>query len=115
MARSGMPSVLINTRILLPDPDSGKICCILYQESWPTVEDAYHRQKSDLVRSIPNTINVSIDENFDSPGYSAELCVVAGNEEATHQVLDIAVVHKSEVDGNVEIWSSKVFPESVSG
>uniref|UniRef100_A0A914DDQ8 Mutator-like transposase domain-containing protein n=1 Tax=Acrobeloides nanus TaxID=290746 RepID=A0A914DDQ8_9BILA len=83
---------------------------------WPTVEDAYHHQKSDLVGNISSPINLSVDGNFDSSGYSAELCAVAGIEEETHQVLDVAVVHKSEVgniSGNIEFAGVKKLLSSI--
>uniref|UniRef100_A0A914DJX8 Uncharacterized protein n=2 Tax=Acrobeloides nanus TaxID=290746 RepID=A0A914DJX8_9BILA len=65
---------------------------------WPTIEDAYYRQQSDIYRNMPNPANIAIDGNYDSPGFSAELCAVAAIEESTHQVIDFSVVHKSEVE-----------------
>lgn len=77
---------------------------------WPTVEDEYYRQKSDLIRSVPNPANIAIDGNYDSPGFSAELCAVAAIEETTHQVIDFVVVHKSEtenISGRMELEGVK--------
>lgn len=83
---------------------------------WPAVEDAYYRQKSDLVRFVQDPVNVAMDGNYDSPGFSAELCAVAAIEEETHQVLDFTTVHKSEVEnvsGRMELEGVKKLLPSI--
>lgn len=65
---------------------------------WPTIEDAYNKEKSDVYRSVPDPTNIAIDGNFDSPGFSADLCAVAAIEESTHQVIDFVAVQKIEAD-----------------
>src|SRR3569623_2883007 len=61
---------------------------------YPSVQNAYYRQQSDLQRSIPDPICVSMDGAYDSPGYSAEYCAVTAIEDYSHQVLNFAIVHK---------------------
>lgn len=83
---------------------------------WPAIEDEYYKRKSDLINSLPDTINVAVDGNYDSPGYSAELCAVAAIEESTHEVVDFTIVHKSEtefISGRMELEGVKKLIPSI--
>jgi hypothetical protein len=83
---------------------------------WPTVRDSYYKMQSDLIRSLPDRISISMDGQYDSPGYSAELCAVTAIEGHSHQVLDFSVTHKSEVNnvsGRMELAGTKKCIESI--
>lgn len=67
---------------------------------WPTIEDAYYMQKADLITTLAEPASISLDGQYDSPGYSAEFCAVTAIESETKQVLTFSITHKSEV-GNV--------------
>jgi hypothetical protein len=43
------------------------------------------------MRAIPEPIYISLDEQYDSPRYSAELCAVTAVEDHSKQVLDFSV------------------------
>uniref|UniRef100_A0A914DEU7 Uncharacterized protein n=1 Tax=Acrobeloides nanus TaxID=290746 RepID=A0A914DEU7_9BILA len=75
---------------------------------WPTVEDAYAMKQAHIIESLPELIDIAIDGQYDSPGFSSELCAVSAIEGTTKQIVDFAVVHKSETKMFLAEWSSTV-------
>jgi hypothetical protein len=74
---------------------------------WSTVEDAYAMKQAHIIESLTEPIDIAIDGEYDSPGFSSELCVVLAIERTTKQIIDFAVVHKSEtqnVSGRMELF-----------
>uniref|UniRef100_A0A915DWL2 Uncharacterized protein n=1 Tax=Ditylenchus dipsaci TaxID=166011 RepID=A0A915DWL2_9BILA len=65
----------------------------------PVVTEEYCQQQKELLGRISEPIDISLDGQYDSPGYSAELCAVTAVEDYTKQVLAFSVFHRSEVGG----------------
>lgn len=66
------------------------------------IRDMYERQQNELYAEIvakKTPIHITVDGQYDSPGFSAELCAVTAIESTTNMVLDFAIVHKSETGG----------------
>uniref|UniRef100_A0A914D5Q4 Uncharacterized protein n=1 Tax=Acrobeloides nanus TaxID=290746 RepID=A0A914D5Q4_9BILA len=66
---------------------------------FPTIEDHYFRMNADLKNSLVAPIKIAVDGQYDSPGYSAQLCAVSAVEDSSKQVVDFACVEKHEVGG----------------
>uniref|UniRef100_A0A915D068 Transposase n=1 Tax=Ditylenchus dipsaci TaxID=166011 RepID=A0A915D068_9BILA len=72
---------------------------------WPTVNKIYEEKEQKFIvqtieRSTLNPIHISLDGQYDSPGYSAELCCVAAIDNESKQVMRFEAVQKNET-GNV--------------
>lgn len=77
---------------------------------WPTIEKAYFMSNLDLLNELPNRVNVSLDGQFDSPGFSADHCAVTAIEESTKKVVCFATIQKREVEnisGRMELEGVK--------
>uniref|UniRef100_A0A914DJR9 Mutator-like transposase domain-containing protein n=1 Tax=Acrobeloides nanus TaxID=290746 RepID=A0A914DJR9_9BILA len=66
---------------------------------FPTIEDKYYQMIADLKTSLNGPLSISLDGQYDSPGFSAELCAVTAIEETSKKVIGIACVNKKEVEG----------------
>uniref|UniRef100_A0A915E449 Uncharacterized protein n=1 Tax=Ditylenchus dipsaci TaxID=166011 RepID=A0A915E449_9BILA len=60
----------------------------------------YCNGNSVYIRNVENPIHISLDGQYDSPGYSAELCCVAAIDNESKQVMRFEAVQKNET-GNV--------------
>lgn len=78
---------------------------------WPAIEEKYTHQQLALIQNLTEPISISLDGQYDSPGwifvlmvkfwlgFCAEMCAVTAIEQESNQVLEFAVAHKSEVEG----------------
>lgn len=67
---------------------------------YPVIDNAYTQMQDTLYNEIPNKpLALSMDGYFDSPGFTAEYCVVTAVEQTTNQIIEVAITHKSETDG----------------
>lgn len=65
---------------------------------FPSIEDMFYKMQSDLSREVGDRISISVDGNYDSPGFTAEYCTVSAIEQETKQVVAFATIQKSETD-----------------
>lgn len=67
---------------------------------YPVIDTAYAQMQDNLYNEIPKKpLSISMDGCFDSPGFTAEYCVVTAVEQTTNQIIEVSVTHKSETDG----------------
>lgn len=66
---------------------------------WPTVEAQYKAQQSQIFTGLADPVNVALDGQYDSPGYSAELCAVSALDTDLKQIIEFSVIQKNETDG----------------
>jgi hypothetical protein len=66
----------------------------------PVIKELYLEQQKEVLAVVDNEpLKLAIDGQFDSPGYSSELCRVTALDIATNLVVSFAVSHKEEVGG----------------
>uniref|UniRef100_A0A914EEN4 Transposase n=1 Tax=Acrobeloides nanus TaxID=290746 RepID=A0A914EEN4_9BILA len=72
-----------------------------YKHHWvdPAISEMYEDQKERAIEAAPKPLRIASDGQYDSRGYSAEMCCVLAMDEVTKRILTFAVVDKSEVGG----------------
>ena len=51
-------------------------------------------KQAHIIESLPEPINIAIDGQYDSPGFSLKLCAVSAIEGTTKQMIDFAVTQE---------------------
>jgi hypothetical protein len=92
-------------------PMFSKMSFLRYSKSFvfPSIENMYSRNQTDLYSSIGENIEISVDGAYDSPGFTAEYCTVSAIEMESKQVLEISTIQKKECQ-NI---SARMEPEGV--
>lgn len=86
----------------------------------PVIEQLYEKHRSDVldrvIDSPPKKLDIAIDAQYDSPGYSADLACETMMDINTRLILTFAITHKSEVDGvsnRMELHGAKKVVEDI--
>ena len=67
---------------------------------FPAINDAWTSEQGHLISDIKSQqqgLEIAVDGQCDSPGFSASYCTVTAMDAATNKVVDLNVVHVGEV------------------
>lgn len=81
---------------------------------YPVIEDAYFRQKMDLLNDIPDPCSLAMDGQYDSPGHSAQMIAETAIEETTAMIVDFTALEKSQVQNKTSLLELEAAKQTIA-